>query len=148
MARSLFKPRKTSYFLMDLRTAISIGSSRGCFTALATYLAVPPLEISDGGIVGKGSFIQLQGWGPGWGYNSVLAPPLSLIGWLCLQAPGLLRPSQGLILQGGMSFSRLHHLFTFLIPFLVVVGEISSGGWWRWWGRKLCLGCLPTRLGL
>ena len=41
MVRSLFKPRKTSGFLMDLRLAMSLGSSKGCFTALATYPVVP-----------------------------------------------------------------------------------------------------------
>ena len=40
MARSLFKLRNTSYFLMDLRLAISVGSSKACSTALATYSAL------------------------------------------------------------------------------------------------------------
>lgn len=36
IARSLLKPRKTSCLLMDLRSAISLGSSSACSTALAT----------------------------------------------------------------------------------------------------------------
>ena len=42
MAKSLFRPRKTSCFLMDLRSAMSIGSSRVCSTALAVYPIVLP----------------------------------------------------------------------------------------------------------
>ena len=41
IARSLFKLRNTSCFLIDLRSAMSTGSSKACSTALATYLALP-----------------------------------------------------------------------------------------------------------
>ena len=41
MARSLFRPRKTLSCLMDLRSAMSLGSSRDYSTTLAIYLAVP-----------------------------------------------------------------------------------------------------------
>ena len=42
MAKSLFKPRKTSCFLIDLRLTMSFGSRRVCSTASATYPIVPP----------------------------------------------------------------------------------------------------------
>ena len=41
MASSLFKLRNTSWFLIDLRLAISVGSSRAYSMALATYPALP-----------------------------------------------------------------------------------------------------------
>ena len=40
-ARSLFKLRNTSCFLIDLRSAISPTSNKACSTLLATYLALP-----------------------------------------------------------------------------------------------------------
>ena len=36
IVRSLFKPRKTSCFLIDLRSAISSGNNNACSTASAT----------------------------------------------------------------------------------------------------------------
>ena len=41
MARSLFKLRNISCFLIDLRLAMSVGSSRAYSTALAMYPALP-----------------------------------------------------------------------------------------------------------
>ena len=41
IARSLFKLRNTSCFLIDLRTAMSAGSSKAYSTTLATYPAFP-----------------------------------------------------------------------------------------------------------
>ena len=41
MARFLFKLRNTLCFLIELRSAISVGSSRAYSTMLATYLALP-----------------------------------------------------------------------------------------------------------
>ena len=40
-ARSLFRLRNTSCFLIDLRLAISLGSSKACSMASATYPALP-----------------------------------------------------------------------------------------------------------
>ena len=61
LARSLFKPRKTSYFLMDLRLAISLGSNRGCSTALATYLAVPLWKSRMDTSLGRGALSSSKG---------------------------------------------------------------------------------------
>ena len=41
MARSLFKPRKTSCYFIDMRSAISLGSNRDYFMASATYPTMP-----------------------------------------------------------------------------------------------------------
>ena len=41
IARSLFKLRNTSCFLIDLGTAMSVGSSKACSMTLATYPAFP-----------------------------------------------------------------------------------------------------------
>ena len=41
MAKSFFRLRKTLCFLMDLRSAMSFGSSRVYFTASITYPTVP-----------------------------------------------------------------------------------------------------------
>ena len=40
MARSLFRPRKTLCCLMDLRSAMSLGSNRDCTTTSTTYPVV------------------------------------------------------------------------------------------------------------
>ena len=49
----------------------------------------------------------------------------------------------GLVLLGKMGSSCLHHLFAFVIPFPLVVGEISSDGLVGWKGGKPILGGLP-----
>ena len=41
MARSFFKLRNTSCFLVDLRSAMSVGSSRDCSTIIAMYPTLP-----------------------------------------------------------------------------------------------------------
>ena len=41
MARSLFSPRKTSYYFIDLRLAMSLGNNRDCSPASVTYPVVP-----------------------------------------------------------------------------------------------------------
>ena len=40
-ARSLFRLRNTSCFLIDLKSTISPTSNKACSTLLATYLALP-----------------------------------------------------------------------------------------------------------
>ena len=41
MARSLFRSRKTSYNIIDLRLAMSLGSNKECSTTSVTYPVVP-----------------------------------------------------------------------------------------------------------
>ena len=41
MARSLFRSRKTSCYVIDLRLAMSLGSNKECSIASVTYPVVP-----------------------------------------------------------------------------------------------------------
>ena len=134
IARSLFKPRKTSCFLMDLRSTISLGSSRGCSMTLATYPAVPLWKSRMKALLGRGASSTSKG-GAEVGATTQCSPLLSPL-WASFDALRLLGPLQGLVLRGGMGFFRLHHLFTLLIPLPFVVSAISSGGWRGWWGQE------------
>ena len=152
MARSFFKPKKTSCFLIDLRSAISLDSNKGCSTALAIYLTVPPQKSLVEASLEKGTPSSSKGGAQveaATQCSPLLSP--SLVDLVCMPL-GCLPPPPPLppefVLLGGIGSSCLYHLFAILIPLPFMVDGISLSGLRGWWGVKLCLSCLPSRLRL
>lgn len=104
-----------------------LGEKQGLLHRICHVPSCAPLEISDGGIIEKWSFIQLHAWGPKRGCGSVVNPFFPLSGRSRLQCPGLLSPPLGLGLLGRLFFPNLYHVLPFLLPFPFVVGWISLG---------------------
>ena len=69
-ARTLFKLRNTSYFLINLRSVMSSSSSKACSTALATYPAFlcwkSLMEASTGRVALSNAIIGVQTGTPTW----------------------------------------------------------------------------------
>ena len=61
MAKSLFKLRNTSCFFINLRSAMSVGSSRDYFIALATYPALPCWKSLIETLLGRGAPSSTRG---------------------------------------------------------------------------------------
>ena len=139
IARSLFRLRNISCFLIDLRSAMSEGSNRAFSTALAMYptnLAL--LEVSYGHITRKRSSIQHYGGGPGWDFHLLVTPPCcngSLTGRSSLCDPGLFAPPLSLSFLGWRFSSLIHHLFSLLVPLPLFVSEVKLGSLGRGKGR-------------
>ena len=90
MARSLFKLRNTSCFLIDLRLAISVGSSKDCSTTLAMYPTFPCWKSLIEASLGKGTPSSTRGgaqvrttacWPP---FLSMIAPSLEALVYMTL----------------------------------------------------------------
>ena len=72
----------------------------------------------------------------------MVTPPIydsTLIGGPRLHDPGLLAPSLGLDFLQWEVFPLLHHFLPFLIPFSLVIDEVSLGDLGRGKGGKLWL---------
>ena len=140
MARFLFKLRNTSCFLIELRSAISVGSSRACSTMLATYPALPCwnslIEASER------SSVQHQREGPGWDFFLLVTPHVynsTLTKRSCLHDPDLLGPSLGLGFLRWEVSPRLHHFIPLWIPFSLFISKVSLGDLGRGKGGRLWL---------
>ena len=140
MARSLFRLRNTSCFLMDMRSTMSLGSNRDCFTTWAMYPALPCWKSHMEASLGRGAPSSTRGgaqagtiacWSP------LLSPSLEDL--VCMTLACL----AGLNLLGGVAFSYFYHLFSLLLHLPLMVGRIKSERLVRWKGRKPGLGCLP-----
>lgn len=148
-ARSLFKVRYTSWFLIPLRLAILAGSNRACSTVLATYPAFPfwksLMEVSLGRGAPSKSRERVQTGTSTWQLSLLLmiAPSLEDLVWATL-AFLLILCCSGLL---GLSNPLFHHLFSLLISFLLFVSWVSLRNLGRGKGWRFGLGCLIS-LGL
>ena len=148
---SLFSSRKTSCCLIDLRSAISLGSNRDCSTTSATYPAVPRWKSRMEASSRKGApFNSIRG-----------AQTRAAAWWLALLSPsvadlicivrGCLALLWGSVSQGGWFLPPSTTSFPLSSLFLLV-GWINSEGLGGWRSGKLGLRsfsrCIPPRLRL
>ena len=122
MARSFFKPRNTLCFLMDLRSAMSLSSSKDCSTTLATYPALPYWKSQIEASLGRGTPSSTRGgalagtiacWSP---LLSVIT--LSLEDLVCMTL-ACLAPLWGSTSQEGWLFSTSTTSLPFCSLFLL-----------------------------
>lgn len=133
-ARALFKLRNTSYFLINLKSAMSPSSSRACSTALATYPTIPYWKSLIEALAIRGAPSSSRG-GVHAGTSAWESPLMSTM------APSL-EDLLGLGFLGEVAFSPFHDLLTPLIHFPFFISRIRSERLSRRRGRRLCLGCL------
>ena len=144
MARSLFKLRKTSCCLMDLRSAMSLGSNKDCSTASTTYPAVPRWKSRMEASLRRGapsSFIRGAQAGPTTRWSPLFSP--SLANLICVTL-GCLTPLWGLISWGGWVFPTFTTFFPFSSLFLLWSAGSALIGWVGGGVGSLVWGAFPS----
>jgi len=129
MARSFFRPRNTSCFLMDMRSTMSLGSNRDYFTIWAMYPALPCWKSQMEASLGRGAPSSTRGgaqagtiacWSP------LLSPSLEDL--ICMTL-ACLAPLWGLTSWEGWLFPTSTTSFPFCSIFLLW----SVGTYWSGW---------------